>query len=179
VRAFEDPFNREQLLILLRQGNTLTEACKAMGFSSTQKLRQERDMDVTFSEQIVQAQGSAFNPVMRRLIEKATHGDDEEPATLKAWELVTRHYNKALDRAHDHDKIEHVAERQAALDRPKVPGLTRPDDVAQLLAAIKEAKGGGEDEDESLDDDGEGTAGTGRGSTVVWDTEVLPGYEKD
>ena len=94
MRAFEDPFNREQLLILLRQGNTLTEACKAMGFSSTQKLRQERDMDVTFSEQIVQAQGSAFNPVMRRLIEKATHGDDEEPATfVRMYETVKENTN--------------------------------------------------------------------------------------
>jgi len=166
MRLMEDPFMREQLLILLRQGNSLSESCKALNISP-QTLRTEREIDITFSEQIVQAQGSAFSPVMHRLIEQATHGDTDDAATLKSWELVVRHYDKALDRDHDHDKISHVAERQAAMDRPKVPGLTNPDQVAELLAAIKE-------QNSETIDVGEAEAGTGSEGLPLRDEAELP-----
>lgn len=151
---WEDPFNREQFLILLRQGDSITEALKLMGEGANRSnLAAARKTDRNFDESIQLAMASAFTPTLRRLVEIAQFGDENDPATHKAWDIVMRHYNKALDREHRHAIVDHQADRMREMPTDR-PGLQGPDNrlVIELLDAIKEV----------TDDDntGEGTTGT-------------------
>lgn len=141
MRLFEDPFNQENLLILLRQGHTLSESMKLMGKGfDLGKLRRERQADPTFDEKVFMAQAAAFSPVVKRIVEQATYGDQDDPITVKAQELAIRHYNKALDREHRHAIVEHQWDRQNDAAVNRTPGLPSPDKdmIIDLIAAIKE-----------------------------------------
>ena len=144
MRSFEDPLNQERLCDLLRTGLSIPETLRAMGpgFNST-NLREERERDRLFDEKVFLAQASAFNPVLRVLIEQAQE-DPPTPESLRAAELVVRHYNKALDREHDHNKIDHAADKQRELIEATqtTPTLTTPAQVAQLIEALKEGRHG-------------------------------------
>ena len=137
MRAWEDPLNQERLCDLLRSNLSLTEAVRAMGKGfDIDNLRRERKLNRRFDEQVHNAMAAAFNPVMRRMIEVGTYGDTDDPATLKAWELVTRHYDKALDREHDHTKIDHIAEQQRQLPSGGMVGLSGPKQAAEFIKAL-------------------------------------------
>ena len=139
LRFWEDPFNQEQLLILLRQGHSLQDCCKAMD-GSLQSLSKERKLDPSFDEKIQLAMANVFTPVLKRIVAQAQFGDESDPATLKAWDIVVRHYNKALDREHRHDIIDHQYDRHTEIVH-STPGIDRPanDLVIELIGAIKEA----------------------------------------
>lgn len=144
MRMFEDPLHQERLCDLLRTGLSIPETLRAMGpgFNST-GLREERERDQQFDEKVFLAQASAFNPTLRALIRQSLE-DPPTPESLRAAELVVRHYNKALDREHDHAKINHAADKQRELIEATqtTPTLTTPAQVAQLIEAIKEARHG-------------------------------------
>ena len=139
-RFWEDPFNQEQLLILLRQQHSLKDSCKAMDASEA-SLRAEWKRDPVFAEKCQLAMASAFTPVLQRIMQQAQFGDEDDPATLKAWDLAMRHCNKALDREHRHAIVDQQYDRQREIQTTGNPGLTTPDNhlVIELIDAIKEA----------------------------------------
>ena len=139
MRVYEDPFNQEQLLILLRQGHSLSDSVKAQGHSLS-VLKAERERDPVFDEKVYMAQAAAFTPVLRRIVEQAKDGDADDPATHKAWDLVVRHYNKALDREHKFQVIDHAYTRhEQAVGTPGLPAPTEKV-IIDLIDAIRESR---------------------------------------
>ena len=97
LRVMQEPLYRHTALTLYRAGSTDKEVAHALGVSLA-TLRKEKNLDPGFAAAIEEAQGTAFQPVIRRAIELAMEADVEgdNEGSHKAMALVMQHYGKVL-----------------------------------------------------------------------------------
>lgn len=139
-RTMADPVHREMTLVLYRAGIKDKEVAHAMGISEA-TLRKEMQLDPLYKQAVQDAKTHAFEPVIKHAIELALQADEMglREGSLKAMDMVMRHYAKVLDHEHQaallERKIEAAAEGIGSPQAGQIPLLVTPE------AAIAFAKG--------------------------------------
>lgn len=139
MRKMADPIVRTQALSMYRAGFTDQEVGHALEVS-LQQLRNERNKDWEWNQQVKEAKRTSFRPVREKLFELAEEADAMgiNEGSHKALNLLTKYMTRVEDRDHEHEIVKEKAKHQAAVEalRPASLSLATPEAGAAFAAEL-------------------------------------------